>query len=108
MSTQALKQIEEQIQSNNVILFMKGTPSTPYCGFSATVVKILNHLGAPFKAIDVLEDNAIREGVKLYSDWPTIPQLYINGEFIGGCDIVTELFESGELQEKLKFLSTQH
>jgi monothiol glutaredoxin len=80
---------------------MKGTPVFPMCGFSAAVVQVLNHLNVPFKGIDVLQDPGIRQGIKDYSDWPTIPQLYVKGEFVGGCDIIREMFESGELIELL-------
>ena len=92
--------LEKMIQDNDVILFMKGTPVFPQCGFSATVVQVLNHVGADFKGVNVLEDENIRNGIKSYSDWPTIPQLYIKGEFIGGCDIIRELFESEDLSEE--------
>lgn len=92
--------LEKMIQDNDVILFMKGTPVFPQCGFSATVVQVLNHVGADFKGVNVLEDENIRNGIKSYSDWPTIPQLYIKGEFIGGCDIIRELFESEDLPEE--------
>lgn len=93
--------LENIIKSNPIVLFMKGEQSTPMCGFSATVVGILNHLNIEFESINVLSDDSIREGIKQYSKWPTIPQLYVNGEFIGGCDIITEMFENGELQELL-------
>lgn len=89
--------IKSEIESSDVVLFMKGTPQAPQCGFSMQVVQILNHLGVPYKAINVLADGEIREGIKSYSDWPTIPQLYIKNEFIGGCDITREMFQSGEL-----------
>jgi monothiol glutaredoxin len=92
------KTIQNEIDSNDVVLFMKGSPKFPQCGFSATVSHILTTLGVDFKGINVLEDPALREGVKEFSDWPTIPQLYIKGEFIGGCDIVKEITQSGELQ----------
>ena len=92
--------LEKMIQDNDVILFMKGTPVFPQCGFSATVVQVLNNVGADFKGVNVLEDENIRNGIKSYSDWPTIPQLYIKGEFIGGCDIIRELFESEDLPEE--------
>jgi monothiol glutaredoxin len=94
--------IKQEIESNDIILYMKGTPKIPQCGFSATVATILGRLGVTYKGVNVLADHAIREGIKIYSDWPTIPQLYIKGEFIGGCDIVREMYESGELQELLK------
>ena len=93
--------IENEIKNNDVCLFMKGTPEVPQCGFSLAVSNVLKHLKVKFKGINVLEDNFIREGIKEYSDWPTIPQLYIKGEFIGGCDIVKEMFEKGELKNLL-------
>ena len=95
------KKIENDIKNNKVMLYMKGTPDAPQCGFSARVVDILREYKVPFHSCNILEDEAIRQGVKEYADWPTIPQLYVNGEFIGGCDIVTELHESGELKEIL-------
>src|SRR6266496_1489564 len=91
--------IDSELQSNDVVLFMKGTPDAPMCGFSSRVVQILDHLGAPYKGINVLESGELRQGIKDYSNWPTIPQLYVKGEFIGGCDIVTEMFQAGELQQ---------
>ena len=94
--------IKNEIDSNDVVLFMKGTPVFPQCGFSAAVVQVLSELGTKFKGIDVLEDAGIRQGIKEFSNWPTIPQLYVKGEFIGGCDIVREMYASGELQELLK------
>ncbi len=94
--------IREDITNNAVVLYMKGSAAFPQCGFSATVATILQRLGVQFKDVDVLRDPSIREGVKQFSDWPTIPQLYIKGEFIGGCDIVREMTESGELQALLK------
>jgi monothiol glutaredoxin len=97
-----LDRIKGEVTSNPVVLYMKGSPVFPQCGFSAAVVQILTHLGVKFKGIDVLQDPAIRQGIKDYSSWPTIPQLYVKGEFIGGCDIVREMFESGELQDLLK------
>ncbi|TMJ35106.1 MAG: Grx4 family monothiol glutaredoxin [Alphaproteobacteria bacterium] len=93
--------IDSELQSNDVVLFMKGTPDAPMCGFSSRVVQILDHLGAPYKGINVLESGELRQGIKDYSNWPTIPQLYVKGEFIGGCDIVTEMFQSGELKTLL-------
>ena len=93
--------INKLIENNDVCLFMKGTPEVPQCGFSLAVSNVLKHLGVNFKGINVLEDNEIREGIKNFSDWPTIPQLYIKKEFIGGCDIVKEMFEKKELQKKL-------
>jgi monothiol glutaredoxin len=91
--------IRQQVSDNPVVLFMKGTPVFPQCGFSATVVQILSHMGVKFKGIDVLADSSVREGIKEFSSWPTIPQLYVKGEFVGGCDIVREMFETGELQQ---------
>ena len=91
--------IRQQVTDNPVVLFMKGTPVFPQCGFSATVVQILSHMGVKFKGIDVLSDSSVREGIKEFSSWPTIPQLYVKGEFIGGCDIIREMFETGELQQ---------
>jgi monothiol glutaredoxin len=93
--------IKQDVTSNPVVLFMKGTPVFPQCGFSAAVVQILSHLGVKFKGVDVLTDPEIRQGIKEFSNWPTIPQLYVKGEFIGGCDIVREMYESGELKELL-------
>ena len=93
------KKIEEYINNNEVCLFMKGTPEAPQCGFSMAVSNVLKHLNVKFKGINVLEDENLRQGIKVYSDWPTIPQLYVKKEFIGGCDIVIEMFESGELLE---------
>ncbi|HEY8275746.1 MAG TPA: Grx4 family monothiol glutaredoxin [Methyloceanibacter sp.] len=93
--------IGKQIASNEVVLFMKGTKAMPQCGFSMQVAQILNQLGVAFKDINVLEDMGVRDGIKAYSNWPTIPQLYVKGEFIGGCDIVREMFQAGELQELL-------
>jgi monothiol glutaredoxin len=93
--------IGKQIAGNDVVLFMKGTKTMPQCGFSMQVAQILSHLGVDFQDINVLEDLSVREGVKAYSSWPTIPQLYVKGEFVGGCDIVREMFQSGELQEML-------
>ena len=96
------KKIKSIIQSNNIVLFMKGTPTAPQCGFSMAVSNILKHLNVKFEGINVLEDNEIRQGIKNYTDWPTIPQLYIKGEFIGGCDIVRDMFEKGELKNLLE------
>jgi monothiol glutaredoxin len=94
--------IDGEVKSNDVVLFMKGTPTFPQCGFSGQVVQILDYVGAPYKGINVLEDMAVRDGIKAYSNWPTIPQLYVKGEFVGGCDIVREMFQAGELQDLLK------
>ena len=93
--------IENSIQKNDVCLFMKGTPDVPQCGFSMAVSNVLKHLEIKFTGINILEDSDLRDGIKVYSEWPTIPQLYIKGEFIGGCDIVKEMFENGELQKIL-------
>ena len=95
----AQDRIKQQIEQNDIVLFMKGTPDFPQCGFSGRSVQLLNACGAKFAAVDVLADPEIRTGIKDYSSWPTIPQLYINGDFIGGCDIMTELFQKGELQK---------
>ncbi len=96
------EQIKELIDSNDVVLFMKGSPDFPQCGFSSRASQILKQCGARFASVDVLQNNEIREGIKQYSSWPTIPQLYIRGEFIGGSDIVMEMYENGELQAKLQ------
>ena len=95
------KKIKTIIDSNNIVLFMKGTPDSPQCGFSMAVSNILKHLKADFKGVNVLEDENLRQGIKEFSDWPTIPQLYVGGEFIGGCDIIKEMFEKGELKQLL-------
>ena len=94
--------IEDLIKQNDVCLFMKGVPENPQCGFSMAVSNVLKHLKINFKGINVLEDENLRQGIKDFSDWPTIPQLYVKGEFVGGCDIVKEMFEKGELQEFFK------
>ena len=94
--------IEKELKENEVCLFMKGTPEVPQCGFSMAVSNVLKHLKVKFKGINVLDDNELREGIKEFSEWPTIPQLYVKEEFIGGCDIIKEMFEKGELQKKLK------
>ena len=91
--------IEKEINSNDVVLFMKGTPVFPQCGFSSMVSQVLSHIGVEFKGVDVLAEASLRNGIKAYSDWPTIPQLYYKGEFVGGCDIVKEMYDNGELQE---------
>ena len=92
-------EIKDTVTNNPVVLFMKGTPQFPMCGFSGQVVQILDYLGVPYKGVNVLDNQDVREGIKTYSNWPTIPQLYVKGEFIGGCDIVREMFQSGELQQ---------
>jgi monothiol glutaredoxin len=102
MSDQAVTDwIQKTISGNDVVLFMKGTSKFPQCGFSSQVAQILGHLGVTYKDVNVLEDMAIREGIKQFTNWPTIPQLYVKGEFVGGCDIVREMFQSGELAETL-------
>ena len=101
MSSPAFTQIQNEIDQHKVMLFMKGTAMFPQCGFSARVVQILSHLDVPFGTANVLEDAGLRDGIKQFSNWPTIPQLYVDGEFVGGCDIVTEMFQSGELQSLL-------
>ncbi|MDP6440666.1 MAG: Grx4 family monothiol glutaredoxin [Pelagibacteraceae bacterium] len=101
MNKNLKNKITDIIEKNNVCLFMKGSPDIPQCGFSLAVSNVLKHLEVNFKGINVLEDSELREGIKEYSDWPTIPQLYIKKEFIGGCDIVKEMFENGELHTKL-------
>jgi monothiol glutaredoxin len=95
-------QIEEEIKDNQVVLFMKGSPMFPQCGFSAAVTQALTNLNVKFKGVDVLQDPALRDGIKEFSDWPTVPQLYVKGEFVGGSDIVREMYENGELQDMLK------
>ena len=100
--------IRKQVAANDVVLFMKGTREMPQCGFSMQVAQMLNHLGVEFKDINVLDNMSVREGIKAYSDWPTIPQLYVKGEFIGGCDIVREMFQAGELQELLRDKGIAH
>jgi monothiol glutaredoxin len=99
MSEAVADRIRGEVESNEVVLFMKGTPVFPQCGFSNTVVQVLTYLGVQFKGVNVLEDDDIRHGIKEFSDWPTIPQLYVKGEFVGGCDIIREMFESGELRD---------
>ena len=94
--------INNEVKGNDVVLFMKGTPQFPMCGFSGQVVQILDHLGVSYKGVNVLESDDLREGIKSYSNWPTIPQLYVKGEVVGGCDIVREMFQAGELQGLLK------
>ncbi len=97
--TDAHSRIDAEVKSNDVVLFMKGTPQFPMCGFSGQVVQILDYLGVPYKGVNVLDDPDVRQGIKDYSNWPTIPQLYVKGEFVGGCDIVREMFQAGELQQ---------
>tara|TARA_A100001011_G_C14253149_1_gene818815 strand:- start:134 stop:466 length:333 start_codon:yes stop_codon:yes gene_type:complete len=101
-----MKDINTIIDNNNskdeIVLYMKGDPTFPQCGFSSTVVQILKHIGAKFQSYDVLQDENLRDGIKKYSNWPTIPQLYIKGEFVGGCDIIREMFENGELKDLIE------
>ena len=99
MDSTVQDRIRQQVTEAPVVLFMKGTPVFPQCGFSAAVVQILSHMGIKFKGVDVLADPSVRQGIKEFSNWPTIPQLYVGGEFIGGCDIVREMFETGELKQ---------
>ena len=100
--TDVLARIRNDIETNPVVLYMKGTPVFPQCGFSAQVVQVLSLAGVKFKAFDVLSDDELRQGIKEFSNWPTIPQLYVKGEFVGGCDIVREMYQSGELAQLLK------
>ena len=102
------QRIQQEIDGNNVVLFMKGSPAFPMCGFSAAVVQVLNNMGVQYKGIDVLTDPSLRQGIKEFSDWPTIPQLYVKGEFIGGCDITREMFQSGELVQLLDKEGVSH
>jgi len=97
-----LAQIAEQVKNNKIIIYMKGTPSFPMCGFSAATVQVLDSYNVPYESVNVLENPAIREGIKRYSSWPTVPQVYINGEFVGGCDIVREMHASGELEPLIR------
>jgi monothiol glutaredoxin len=108
MSNPTFERIQSEIADTQVMLYMKGTAMFPQCGFSARVVQILTHMNVPFKTANVLEDEALRDGVKEFSNWPTIPQLYVAGEFVGGCDIVTEMFQSGELETLLKEKGVPH
>ncbi|WP_315760988.1 Grx4 family monothiol glutaredoxin [Sphingomonas sp. Y38-1Y] len=101
MTDEVQARLREIVQANDVVLFMKGSPLFPQCGFSSRAVAILNHLNADFESVDVLQDQGIRQGIKAFSDWPTIPQLYVHGEFVGGSDIMMEMYESGELQTLL-------
>ena len=99
MSDDIQTSIDNAVKGNDVLLFMKGTPTFPQCGFSSVVVQVLDYLGVEYQAVNVLDDQGVREGIKAYSNWPTIPQLYVKGEFVGGCDIVKEMFEAGELKD---------
>ena len=96
------QRIQAEIDSAPIVLFMKGSPAFPQCGFSATVVQVLNHMGVKFKGVNVLESMELRQGIKEFSNWPTIPQLYVKGEFVGGCDIIREMFQTGELETMFK------
>src|SRR3989338_10781277 len=100
--TDVLKKIDDEVKANKIIVFMKGSKDAPQCGFSAAVVDVFKALNVPFETRDVLADNELRDGIKKYSNWPTIPQIFINGKFIGGCDIAREMFRTGELQELVK------
>src|ERR1700679_391182 len=102
------ERIKEEISTNQVVLYMKGTPVFPQCGFSSLAVQVLSHLGVKFKSVDVLADPEIRQGIKQFSQWPTVPQLYINGEFVGGADIIREMYESGELEGLLHEQGVPH
>ena len=108
MSDDAHSRIQTEIEAAPVMLYMKGTAMFPQCGFSARVVQILTHLAVPFRTANVLEDAELREGIKTFSNWPTIPQLYVKGEFVGGCDIITEMFQSGELSTMLEQKGIAH
>jgi monothiol glutaredoxin len=108
MSNPVFERIQADISNNAVFLYMKGNPMFPQCGFSARVVQILTHMGVPFQSANVLEDNELRDGIKQFSNWPTIPQLYVKGELVGGCDIVTEMFQSGELGQMLSEKGIPH
>ena len=102
MSNVISDRIQNEINTNDVVLYMKGTAVFPQCGFSAAVVQVLEHLEVPFKDVNVLEEPELREGIKTFTNWPTIPQLYVKGEFVGGCDIIREMFQAGELQQLMK------
>ena len=108
MSNTTFERIQADITENQVMLYMKGTAMFPQCGFSARVVQILTHLGVPFRTANVLEDMELRESIKHFSNWPTVPQLYVKGEFVGGCDIITEMFQSGELEALLTEKAIPH
>ncbi len=108
MSESVAARIQNDISSNKVMLFMKGNAMFPQCGFSARVVQILTHMGVPFQTANVLDDAGLREGIKAFSNWPTIPQLYVDGEFVGGCDIITEMYQSGELEGLMKEKGVPH
>lgn len=102
MTDTAHDRIKQTVSSNDIVLYMKGTPTFPQCGFSSTVVQIFDYLGAEYASVNVLEDSEIRQGVKDYNNWPTVPQIFVKGEFVGGCDIMKEMFETGELKSLLE------
>ena len=102
MDNPVFERIRNDIAGTDVVVYMKGTPVFPQCGFSAAVVQVLTHLGVPFKGIDILTDPGLRQGIKEFSNWPTVPQVYVKGEFVGGCDIIREMYQTGELQELLE------
>ena len=108
MSDEIQTTIKEVVENNDVVLFMKGTKETPQCGFSNAVVNTLSFMNVDFKDVNVLEDDNLREGIKSFTDWPTIPQLYVKGEFVGGCDIIQDMYKSGELSEVLKSKNISH
>ena len=108
MASVVFDRLKRDLTENDVVLYMKGTPVFPQCGFSAAVVQVLSILGVEFKSVDVLADNEIRQGIKDYNNWPTIPQLFVKSEFVGGCDIIREMYESGELQELLREKNVEH
>ena len=108
MTNPVFERIQADVTAHPVMLYMKGNAMFPQCGFSARVVQILTHMGVPFKTANVLEDEELREGIKQFSQWPTVPQLYVKGEFVGGCDIVTEMFQSGELETLLAEKGVEH
>ncbi len=108
MSDEIQTTIKEVVENNDVVLFMKGTKETPQCGFSNAVVNTLSFMNVDFKDVNVLEDDSLREGIKSFTDWPTIPQLYVKGEFVGGCDIIQDMYKSGELSEVLKSKNISH
>lgn len=108
MDNAVSERIKGDVSENDVVLYMKGTPVFPQCGFSAAVVQVLNHMGVKFKGVDVLVDPSLRQGIKDFSNWPTVPQLYVKGEFVGGCDIVREMYESGELEQMLESKGVAH
>ena len=102
MSDPVQESIKKTVESHDIVLFMKGTPAFPQCGFSSVVARVLDHMQVDFESVNVLEHDDVRQGIKNFANWPTIPQLYVKGEFVGGCDIIKEMFESGELQTYLK------